>query len=199
MAHENTEQQQAVRAQEIAAQMAIADEKARQERLRQRAGKIKAKKDAESGTVVLSDGRAVEPMAAFVQSAVMDITAIPSKYLKKDKDGPFMPCWVEKKDVFGADTDVYITLRQRYGYEVVLKENGKPLERRECIAMQAPASGVARWLLTHSLPGSQVYERASESLDELVESTNKRAGKRMAEVYTDESHGHENPAMVTLP
>ena len=192
----DTGAQSLVTAHKLAAQYAVQEETERQKRIRQRAGLTKAKKDAEKGTVVLDDGRVIEPMATFRQSPSVDCTAIPKGLIKSDEDGPFMTRWVRKVDDFDQPSDREIVLRKAFGYEIILRD-GEPLTLgREFIAMQAPAKAVANWIYRTAKPGSTVYDRASESLEDEARAINKKAGRRVVEIVTGDEHGHEDPSTV---
>ena len=70
--------------------------------------------------------------------------------------------------------------------------------RREFVAMQGPLEGFAALLAHSAKPGSDVYDRAFEQLEDMVDTTNKRAGYRAVDVVTSDEHGPERPSAVSF-
>jgi hypothetical protein len=164
-------------------------------------GRAQAKKDEQSGKVLMEDGQLVEPLAAYLQSAAVDFSHIPDEFIKSNKYGKFKVRWVRKLDDWGDPSDTEIGYHERFGFEVIKGKGGDPkkaFERREFIAMQGSAEGFAALLAHSAKPGSSVYDQAFEQFDDLVERTNKKAGYRAVEPFTAPDHGPEAPGRVTI-
>ena len=112
----NDEQDSSAVAQALATQMLREEETKRQAARGKIAGAAKAKKEEATGKVRLEDGRLVEPMATFMQSAAADFTSIPDEYIKRNKFGKFHVRWVRKLDLFGDQSDTEIGYYQRFGF-----------------------------------------------------------------------------------
>ena len=165
-------------------------------------GKAQAKKDEATGKVVMEDGSLVKPMASFLQSAAVDFSHIPDECIKRDEAGrKFKVRWVNKLDAWSEPSDTDIGYHERFGFEVIKGKGGDPkkaFERREFIAMQGPLEGFAALLAKNARPGSAVYDQAFEEFEDLIDKTNKRAGRRVVESVTSPDHGPEQPHMVSF-
>ena len=64
--------------------------------------------------------------------------------------------------------------------------------------MQGPPEGFAALLAKSARPGSEVYDRAFDTLEDMATQTNKKAGRRIVDIVTAEEHGPEPPHLVSL-
>jgi hypothetical protein len=162
-------------------------------------GRAKAKKDDATGKVLMEGGELVKPLASYLQSASVDFSHIPDECIKRDDQGrKFKVRWVNKLDAWSEPSETDIGYHERFGFEVIKNKAGKPFERREFVAMQAPLEGFAALLAKNARPGSSVYDQAFEEFDDLVERTNRKAGYRAVEPFTSADHGPEPPSRVTI-
>lgn len=196
--HGRQEQDTDAIAHQLAQQALQGEEVRRQEMRRKVEGKAQAKKDEATGKVLLDDGRLVKPLAEYMQSASLDFTHVPDEYVKSNEYGKFKVRWVNKLDAWGEPSETEIGYHQRFGFEVIKDKQGKTLERREFVAMQGPPEGFAALLAKNARPGSDVYDQAFKTLEELADKTNRKAGYRAVDIVTAPEHGREPSHMVSF-
>ena len=163
----------------LARKLAVEEERKRDAHRRKLAGAAKAKRDEESGKVVLDDGRLVEPMNTFMDKSVGDFTYIDPKLVKPG----WVTRWVKHETEQGKPTPLYMDQRKQFGYQVILGDDGQPLRYGSLTAMQAPPEGAAAWRVKFARPGSLTANAAMDRLEAMVDAENSRAGKRVVEMF----------------
>lgn len=185
MAHETTMMDPNQHAELLARRLAVAEEEKREKHRKKLAASAKAKRDAESGKVILEDGRAVEPLNCYMDKSVGDFTFIPRELVKPG----WVTRWVKHEDAEGRRTSLYLDQRRQFGYEVIKGEDGQPLTYGRLTAMQAPPEGAAAWMVKFARPGSLTAAAAMDRLEAIVDEENRRAGKRVLETFETAEHG----------
>jgi hypothetical protein len=150
--------------------------------------KAPAAKREEDGTITLPDGRKVVPLAVFPDAVDEDFTAI----RLEDGSNPVKPgwCtrWVRIVDPDLRQTFARVNEYQRYGYEIIKKKDGQPLERMNSYAMQGPPEALAARILRHQGVATANPNYAEDQLNAIAESTNRKAGREVVISFADNAH-----------
>lgn len=181
-------------AQTMARELAAKEEQRRIRHRRKLEQAAQAQRDETSGTVLLPDGRRVEPMACYMDVKSGDWTGdIPAHLIKPG----WCVRWVRTVDNDGKPARYRVRMYQQYGYEEIINPDAKADDKDKTfhtdtlVAMQGPPEGLAAFMVHRAKPGTMNAKAALEQAYQVVDDVNSQAGREVVSVHVSPSHGFD--------